>query len=78
MFNPKIEKLNRLANITEMNFYLDKLDNTDVLVNDQLSTLFLKYFVNDYGDFTNYLPKQVHYKKLKNGTIDSLTLQILD
>ena len=76
--NPKIEKLNRLANITEMNFYLDKLDNTEILVDDQLSNLFLKYFVDDYKGFTNYLPKQVHYKKLKNGIIDSLTLQILD
>ena len=76
--NPKIEKINRLANITEMNFYLDKLDNTEILVDDQLSNLFLKYFVDNYKGFTNYLPKQPHYKKLKNGIIDSLTLQILD
>ena len=76
--NTKIEKINRLANITEMNFYLDKLDNTEILVDDQFSNLFLKYFVDNYKGFTNYLPKQPHYKKLKNGIIDSLTLQILD
>ena len=72
--NPTIEEMNRLTNITEMNFYLDKLDNTDILTDDKLRNLFLKYFVNDYRD----LPKQPQYKKLKNGILDSLTFKIFD
>ena len=76
--NPKIEKINRLSNITEMNFYLDEIDNTDILIDEQLSSLILRYFVNDYTGSTNYLPNNPNYKKLKRGTLDSLTLRVYD
>lgn len=50
-----------------MNFYLDKLDNMDILIDDQLSNFFLKYFVNDYGGFTYYSPKHIAKKSKMEG-----------
>ena len=50
----------------------------DNLRDGKLSNTLLTYHVTDYDDFTNYQPKNLQYKKLKSGIINSLTVEVTD
>lgn len=76
--DPRIIKTNKLANITELCFHLNELDNTNNLKNGKLDDDLLTYHVSSYGDVTHFEPKNPQYKKLKNGIFQSLTLKITD
>ena len=68
----------KLSGITEMNFILNELDNTDNLENGRPSNTLLTYHVTHSEDFTSYEPHSPQYKRLKSGEITSLTLRITD
>ena len=74
--DPRVIKTNKLANITELHFHLNELDNTNNLKNGRLSDELLTYHVSEYDDVTRFEPKNLQYKKLKNGIFQSLTLRI--
>ena len=63
-----------------MSISLDKLDNSDSLKDGRPSNILFTYHVtdNDDQDFIHLEPYTPQYKKLKNGTITSLTLKITD
>ena len=74
----RIIKMNKLAKITDMIFNLNELDNSDNLKDGIPSNTLFTYYVSSSEDFTHFEPKDPQYKKLKNGTIVSLTLKITD
>jgi len=84
--NPRVIKTNKLANITELNFQLSELDNTNNLLvsgdephlDGRLSNNLMTYHISEYADVTSFEPKNPQYKKLKNGIFQSLTLKITD
>ena len=71
-------KMNKLANITEMIFNLEEINNTDNLEDRRPSNTLFTYYVSGSEDFMHFEPKTTQYKKLKNGKIVSLTLKITD
>ena len=75
---PIVEKVNKIGNKNEINFYLSQIDNTKNFIDNQSSDLLLKYYITDWGGFLKYQPKNPVYKPLKNGLINSISLQILD
>ena len=74
--DPRIKRMNKLEDITEMVFNLDELDNTNNLENGSPSNPLLIYHVTSYHDFTHFGLYALQYKKLKNGEFVSLTLRI--
>ena len=72
--NKKLEK------VTKMSISLDELDNSDNLEDGRPSNVLFTYHVTDDDDkdFTRFEPHTPQYKKLKNGTITSLTLKMMD
>ena len=75
---PQIIKTNTLAKITKMNLHLSELDNTQNLEDGKLSDILLTVPIAKYSGFTHTEPKNPHYKKLKNGVFQSLTLRLTD
>ena len=74
--NSRINRMNKLAGITEMVFNLNKCDNSNNLKNESPSNTLLTYHVTAYDDSAHFKPYTPHYKKLRNGEIVSLTLRI--
>ena len=74
----RVIKTNKLADITEMIFNLNELDNTDNLEDGRPKNVLLTYHVTAYEDFTRFEPNMPQYKKLKNGEFVSLFLRIMD
>ena len=80
LFNEKnrnIVKINRLANIMEMNFFLDQLDNTKNFIDGYPSYLLLPFYVTSFS-FTQFNSMYPQYKKLRSGICNSLTISIKD
>ena len=67
-----------MKGITEITLNLDELKNSDNLEDGRLSNSLLTYHVTSNEDFTSFEPRTPQYKKLKNDTITSLTLKIVD
>ena len=61
-----------------MIFNLDELNNSDNLEDGIPSNTLFTYYLSSSEDFMRFEPKALQYKKLKNGTIVSLTLKITD
>lgn len=77
-FSAGSAKSNKLGSLTEMNFCLNELDNSDNLIDGQPSNILLRYKISDHGDSTRFEPRNLMYVKLRKGIIDSLTLSITD
>ena len=74
----QVVKKNKLKSIMEMILKLNELDNSDNLKDGRPSNELLTYHVTDDKDFTSFKPQTPKYKALKNDTITSLTLKIMD
>ena len=74
----QVIKKNKLKGITKMIINLDELDNSDNLKDGRPSSELLTYHVTSNEDFTSFEPQTSQYKALKNDTITSLTLRIMD
>ena len=61
-----------------MIFNLNELHNSDNLKDGRPSNELLTYHVTDDKDFARFEPRTPQYKKLKDGTITSLTPKIAD
>ena len=57
---------------------LNKLDNSDNLKDGQPSNALFTYYMTSLEYSMHFEPRTPQYKKLKNGTITSLTLKIMD
>ena len=57
---------------------LNEIDNSNNLKDGRPSKELLTYHVTDDKDFTSLEPQTPQYKALKNDTITSLTLKIMD
>ena len=73
-----ILRTNKLERITKMIISLNKLDNSDNLEDGRPSNILFTYFVTSPEYFMCFEPQSPQYKKLKNDTITSLTLAIMD
>ena len=71
-------KKHKLKGIMEITLNLDELDNSDNLKDGRSSNKLLTYHVTSNEDFTSFESLTPQYKALKNGTIASLTLKIMD
>ena len=71
-------RTNKLEKVTKLSISLNELNNSDNLEDGQPSnTLFTNYVTGpEYS--MHFKPVTPQYKKLKNGTITSLTLKIAD
>ena len=67
-----------LDNGTKMTISLNELNNSDNLEDGQPSNALFTYYVTAPEYFTCFEPCTPQYKKLKNGTMTSLTLKITD
>ena len=73
-----IQRTNKLVNGTKITISLNKLNNSDNLEDGKPSNTLFTYFVTSPEYFMHFEPQSPQYKKLKNGTITSLTLAITD
>ena len=73
-----IQRTNKLVNGTKITISLNELNNSDNLKDGKLSNTLFTYFVTSPEYFTRFEPQSPQYKKLKNDTITSLTLAIMD
>ena len=73
-----IQRTNKLVNGTKITISLNELDNSDNLEDGKTSNTLFTYFVTSPEYFTHFIPQSPQYKKLKNDTITSLTLVIMD
>ena len=73
-----ILRTNKLVNGTKISITLNELNNSDNLEDGKPSNTLFTYFVTSPEYFTHFEPKSPQYKKLKNDTITSLTLVIMD
>ena len=71
-------RTNKLDNVTKMVFSLGELDNSDNLEDGLPSNTLFTYCVAGPEYSTHFEPVTPQYKKLKNGTITSLTLKVMD
>ena len=69
-------RTSRLYGGTKITISLNELDNSDNLENGHPSNTLFMYYVTDTEYFTHFEPQSPQYKKLKNGTITSLTLTL--
>ena len=67
-----------LVNGTKITITLNELDNSDNLEDGHPSNALFTYYVTAPEYFMGFEPHTPQYKKLKNGTITSLTLKITD
>ena len=73
-----ILRTNKLVNGTKITISLNKLENSDKLEDSRSSNTLFAYFVTSPEYFMCFEPQSPQYKKLKNNTITSLTLAIMD
>ena len=73
-----IQRTNKLVNGTKISISLNELDNSDNLKDGKPSNTLFMYFVTSPEYFMHFEPQSPQYKKLKNDTITSLTLAIMD
>ena len=73
-----IQRTNKLVNGTKVTIGLNELNNSDNLEDGKPSKTLFTYFVAIPEYFMCFKPQSPQYKKLKNGTITSLTLAITD
>ena len=71
-------RTNKLEKVTKMVISLNELDNFDNLEDGKPSNTLFMYYVTGPEYSTRFEPRTPQYKKLKNGTITSLTLKITD
>ena len=71
-------RTNKLEKVTKLAISLNELDNSDNLEDGRPSNTLFTYYVTDPEYSTRFEPRTPQYKKLKNGTITSLTLKITD
>ena len=67
-----------MENVTEMTISLEELDNSDNLEDGRPSNTLLMNYVTGPEYSMHFEPCTLQYKKLKYGTITSLTLRITD
>ena len=73
-----IQRTNELVNGTKITISLNELNNSDNLEDGKHSNTLFMYFVTSSEYFMRFKPQSPQYKKLKNDTITSLTLDITD
>ena len=73
-----IQRTNKLVTGTKITISLNEPDNSDNLEDGKPSNTLFTYFVTSPEYFTHFEPQSPQYKKLKNDTITSLTLVIMD
>ena len=73
-----IQRTNKLVNGTNITISLNELNNSDNLEDGKPSNTLFTYFVTSPEYFTHFEHQSPQYKKLKNDTITSLTLAIMD
>ena len=78
LVDDQVIKENKLKSITEKILNLNELDNSNNLKDGRPSNALLTYDVTSNEGFTSFEPHTLQYKKLKNDTITSLTLKIMD
>ena len=78
LVDDQVIKKNKLKGITEITLTLDELNNSDNLKDGRPSNSSLIYHVTSNEDFMHFEPCTPQYTKLKNDTITSLTLKIMD
>ena len=71
-------KTNKLEKVTKLTISLNELDNSDNIEDGQPSNTLFTYYVIGPEYSTHFEPHTPQYNKLKNGTITSLTLRIMD
>ena len=71
-------RTSKLDNGTKITISLNELDNSDNLEDGHPSNTLFMYYMTGPEYFTHFEPCTHQYKKLKNGTITSLTLKITD
>jgi|GEM_PF-4083811 len=76
--NPNIIRTNKLINITELNFYIDEIDNTENLLDGRPSQILFTYQISEYHDILKIEPKNLQFKKLINSICNSLRLKVTD
>ena len=76
--NPNIIRTNKLINITELNFHIDEIDNTENLLDGRPSQILLTYQISEYKDILKIEPKNLQFKKLINSNFNSLRLKVTD
>ena len=59
-------KMDKWAGVTEMVLCLDELDNTDNLVDRNLSNVLLMHYMTCSEEFTSLKPVGPQYKRLRN------------
>ena len=77
-FREDILRTNRLEKVMKMVFSLKELDNSNNLEDGKPSNTLFTYYVTGPEYSTHFQPHTRQYKKLKNGEIISLSLQIID
>lgn len=76
--NPKVVKINKLANVRELNFYINEIDNTENFIDGRVSSILMTYELYKYKNILLIEPINPQYKRLVNNSISSLTLTITD
>ena len=71
-------RTNKLEKFMKMVIRLNELDNSNNLEDGLPSNTLFTYYVTGPEYSTHFEPATPQYKKLKNGTITSLTLKIMD
>ena len=71
-------RTNKLEQVAKMVISLNELDNFDNLEDGKPSNTLFTYYVTSPEYSTHFETVTPQYKKLKNGTITSLTLKITD
>ena len=71
-------RANKLEKVKKMAISLNELDNSDNLKDGLPSNILFIYYVTSPEYSAHFEPVTPQYKKLKNGTITSLTLTITD
>ena len=73
-----ILRTNKLEKVTKLTISLNELDNSNNLKDGQLSNTLFMYYVTGPEYSMSFKPHTLQYKKLKSGTISSLSLRITD
>ena len=73
-----ILRTNKLEKVTKLTISLNELDNSDNVEDGRPSNTLFTYYVTGPEYSTCLEPHTPQYKKLKSGTITSLTLKITD
>ena len=71
-----IQRTNKLVKGTKISIGFNELDNSDNLEDGKPSNTLFTYYVTSSERYTLFKPQSPQYKKLKNGTITSLTLAV--